>query len=75
MTASTLSTFTTTFTVPPYKRARVYFAPNLRYTRGVLTERTDYSGGDSTTTTIDVYGYVPKKIGAFADGEYYLKYV
>lgn len=73
-TASSNVQFGGSMNIAAGKRARVMFAPNMRATTGILTEIFSYNSGDSKTTTINVSGLVPIKVGSFADGEYYLKY-
>ena len=71
---SSSTTFTHTFNVGPGERARVMFAPMMRYTVGKVVTTTAYNSGDSSSVTKQVTGYIPMKIGNFADGEYYLRY-
>jgi hypothetical protein len=73
ISASSNESFGCTMNIGAGKRARVMFAPMMRYTEGTYTLTRTYNNGESITTR-DVSGYVPVKVGNFADGEYYLKY-
>lgn len=60
--------------VPAGKRGKVIFTPMMRVTEGVLTVHTMYNNGERTETYL-VSGYIPIKVGSFADGLYSLRYV
>ncbi|WP_312939913.1 hypothetical protein [Oscillibacter sp.] len=71
--AENSSSFGMTINIGAGKTARIMFVPMMRHTNGVLTVVTEYNNG-TFTDTYNVSGFVPQKVGAYADGLYYPKY-
>lgn len=76
ISASNNSSFGVTMNIAAGKVARVMFAPAMRYTDGQYVKRTVYNNnGGENLVVRNITGYIPIKVGNFADGEYYLQYV
>lgn len=75
ISASNNSSFGVTMNIAAGKKARVMFAPAMRYTKGQYVKRTVYNNnGGENLIVRNITGYIPIKVGNFADGEYYLQY-